>query len=224
MKSNTFMEMLGEVCLPNVFNPYRDLCDAYDHAESPSIRCLNLRRYLETVEKEDLEAVWIGRDCGYRGGRRTGIALTDEPNLQNLEARLGNNQLLKATIGQPVRERTATEVWKIMQEVEAKVFLWNVFPFHPFESGNSMSNRCHSAREFKECREILYALLGWLKPRRIIALGGDAQKAVSKMGFEVFPVRHPSYGGHIQFASTIRDLYGCAPKPDLAPELSLFSS
>ena len=235
MNAELFVNYLSQITFNSVFNPYRDLCDEHDHSESPAIRRLNLQRYLDAAVNCGVESVWLGRDCGYRGGRRTGIALTDEINLEALDYMfgisglvkatigepvkertatevwedhmLGISGLVKATIGEPVKERTATEVWKIIREVDAKVFLWNIFPFHPFEDGNPMSNRRHSAREFNECKELLCCLLEWLQPKMIVAIGADAHKALSRLKFKASPVRHPSYGGHLEFANGIRQLY-----------------
>lgn len=207
MNAELFVNHLSQITFNGVFNPYRDLCDEHDHSESPAIRRLNLQRYLDAAVSYGVESVWMGRDCGYRGGRRTGIALTDELNLEALDHRFRISGLAKATVGQPVKERTATEVWKIIREVDARVFLWNIFPFHPFEAGNPMSNRRHSAREFNECRDLLCCLLEWLQPKMIIAIGADAHKALYRLDFKVSPVRHPSYGGHLEFASGIRQLY-----------------
>lgn len=208
MNSEQFVNQLSQISLADVFNPYRDLCSEHDHAESPAIRRLNLQRYLDAVVACGIESVWLGRDCGYRGGRRTGIALTDEIHLKALENQFSIGGMAKATIGEPIKERTATEVWKILREIDQKVFLWNVFPFHPFEGGKPMSNRRHTSREFSECKELLSSLLKWLQPKTIIALGIDAHKEVVQLGFKVSSVRHPSYGGHIEFAGAIRNLYG----------------
>lgn len=207
MNAELFVNHLSQITFNGVFNPYRDLCDEHDHSESPAIRRLNLQRYLDAAVNYGVESVWMGRDCGYRGGRRTGIALTDEINLEALDYMFGISGLAKATIGEPVKERTATEVWKIIREVDTKVFLWNIFPFHPFEDGNPMSNRRHSAREFNECKELLCCLLEWLQPKMIVAIGADAHKALSRLKFKASPVRHPSYGGHLEFANGIRQLY-----------------
>jgi uracil-DNA glycosylase len=207
MNSELFVKHLSQLTFSNVFNPYRDLCSKHDHSESPAVRRLNLQQYLDAAVTCGVESVWLGRDCGYRGGRRTGIALTDEINLETLEHIFGISGLTKATVGQPVKERTATEVWKIIREVEAKVFLWNIFPFHPFEAGNPMSNRRHSSQEFNKCKDLLCCLLDWLQPKTIIALGADAHKALNKLDFQASPVRHPSYGGHLEFAGGIRRIY-----------------
>jgi len=207
MNSQDFIDRLIQISFPDVFNPYRDLCDEHDHSESPAIRRLNLQRYLDAIFTHGVDSLWLGRDCGYRGGRRTGIALTDEMQLETLERHFGFGGISKATVGMPVKERTATEVWKVIREVNAKVFLWNVFPFHPFETGNPMSNRRHTAREFNECKDLLSGLIEWLQPKRILALGADAHRAVVRLGFKVTRVRHPSYGGHAEFAATIRELH-----------------
>lgn len=211
MNAQDFIRQLSNISFPDVFNPYRDACADHDHSGSPAIRQQNLKQYLDRALSNGVDSLWLGRDCGYRGGRRTGIALTDEMHLGTLERHFGIKGMSKATVGNVVKERTATEVWKIIQEVNANAFLWNVFPFHPHEAGDAMSNRRHTAREFCECQDVLVSLIHALRPKRLIALGIDAQKAVMKLGFQVSAVRHPSYGGHIEFAGTIRTLYRNAP-------------
>jgi Uracil DNA glycosylase superfamily len=207
MNVGVFVTQLSQISLPNVFNPYRDSCCEHDHSESAAIRRLNLQLYLETAIACGADSVWLGRDCGYRGARRTGIALTDEKHLEILERHFGIGGLLKATVGPSIKERTATEVWKVIREVNARVFLWNVFPFHPFEAGSPMSNRRHTTREFNECTGLLICLLELVKPKRIVALGADAHNGALRLGLQVSPVRHPSYGGQIEFADAMRELY-----------------
>ncbi len=207
MNSKKYVDRLSGVSFPDVFNPYRDVCGEHDHSRSVAIRRVNLQKYLDAVLVGGIDSLWLGRDCGYRGGRRTGIALTDEIQLPALEQHFEFDGISKATVGLPVKERTATEVWKIIREVNAKVFLWNVFPFHPFETGNSMSNRRHTTREFDQCKDLLLGLIDWLKPKKIITLGADAHREVERLGFKSSLVRHPSYGGHIEFAVAIRKLY-----------------
>lgn len=224
MNSEQFITEITSISFPSVFNPYRDLCPDHDHTDSPQIRRANLRRYIDCALTCEVESVWLGRDCGYRGGRRTGIALTDEIHLPTLESHFSIGGITKATVGAAIKERTATEVWKIIREVDARVFLWNIFPFHPFEPGHAMTNRRHTAREFNQCKDLLVCLLEWFRPKRIIALGADAQNAVRKLGFSVSPVRHPSYGGHIEFADTIRKLYGVAPKARLQQDCLSFGN
>jgi Uracil DNA glycosylase superfamily len=207
MNSQSFVDRLSQVSLPNVFNPYRETCVQHDHWQSPAIRRLNLRLYLDAAIARGADSVWLGRDCGYRGARRTGIALTDEAHLETLGQHFAIGGMSKATASESVRERTATQVWNIICAVDAKVFLWNVFPFHPFESGNQMSNRRHTTREFDECKDLLLCLIELVKPKRIVALGADAHSAAARLDLQVWMVRHPSYGGHLEFAEAIRKLY-----------------
>lgn len=207
MNSSKYIDQLSSISFPDVFNPYRDVCNEHDHPQSPAIRRMNLERYLDVAEADGIDSLWLGRDCGYRGGRRTGIALTDEIQLPTLEKHFKFCGINKATVGLPIKERTATEVWKIIGEVNARSFLWNVFPFHPFENGKSMSNRRHTTREFNQCKCLLLTLIDWLKPRKIITLGADAHREVEQLGLKSSLVRHPSYGGQVEFAATIRSLY-----------------
>ena len=96
MNVSIFVTQLSQLSFPNVFNPYRDLCCEHDHSGSPTIRRLNLQLYLETAIACGADSVWLGRDCGYRGARRTGIALTDEIQLEILERHFGIGGMLKA--------------------------------------------------------------------------------------------------------------------------------
>jgi hypothetical protein len=207
MNAQGFVDRLSQLSLPNVFNPYRDSCSEHDHSESPAIRRLNLQIYLEAAIASKADSVWLGRDCGYRGARRTGIALTDEVQLETLGRHFGIGGIVKATAGECLKERTATEVWKVIREVGAMVFLWNIFPFHPFESGNHMSNRRPTICEFEECKDLLLCLLELVKPSRIVVLGADARNATTRLDLRVSAVRHPSYGGQTEFAAAIRHLY-----------------
>lgn len=206
-------DFIGELVrykFENVFNPYNDVCSAHDSSASPKVRQQNLLRVLQGVEDE-VDTIWIGRDFGYRGGRRTGLALTDELHLPLYAHCFKVEGLQKATRSPVMAERTATEVWKLLRRIPRQPFLWNVFPFHPFEAESPMSNRCHSAAEYRACTTILQNLLGWLKPKRVIAIGLDAQHSLRDMRVKFIGVRHPSYGGQVEFATAISQVYGLDP-------------
>ena len=153
-------------------------------------------------------SIWLGRDLGYRGGRRTGIALTDEFHLDALKQTFGVFGIVKATTDEdPTKERTATEVWKVLSRIREPVLLWNAFPFHPFDENEPLSNRRHTAQEFDGCRHILRKLFAWLNPTTVVALGADAEAAVLSIGHTCNRVRHPSYGGQSDFAREICKIY-----------------
>ena len=51
------------------------------------------------------------------------------------------------------------------------------------------------------------------KPKRLVAIGNDAEAVLKSMSCscEVIKVRHPSYGGQVQFKQQILNLYEIEP-------------
>jgi hypothetical protein len=208
MTVDEFVDDISSVSLPNVFNPYRDVCMFSDHPASPLLRRQNLKFFLNAILKHEVRSIWLGRDLGYRGGRRTGIALTDEFHLPALKTIFGVVGIVKTTADEePIKERTATEVWKILAVIGEPIFLWNVFPFHPFDKGEPHSNRRHTTQEFDSCRDILTTVFDWLEPTTVVALGADAEAAVLSIGRKCDRVRHPSYGGQTDFTRGLCEIY-----------------
>lgn len=209
MTSAAFIEAVSSLAFPSVFNPYSDKCPHFDLPDGPERRRQNLTVQLQCALDTGVDAIWIGRDLGYRGGRRTGIALTDEPNLSSASAYLGYaGGLTRATKGPPQNERTATVIWRTIRRLELSVFTWNVFPLHPHERGNSLSNRCHTRAERVAVQGLLLDLLNLLRPKHIVAIGNDAEAGLKDLGLECFKVRHPSYGGISDFEKGIYALHG----------------
>jgi hypothetical protein len=203
-----FVDSLREVRFEHVFNPYRDRCQVHDVDDAPTRRTRALLELLEAAVREDVDALWIGRDLGHRGGRRTGLALTDDVHLA-VHARRWNLSIERATTGVLIAERTAAVIWSMLTLVPAQIFLWNVFPLHPHEPDDPFSNRSHRPNERAAGEELLAELIAMLQPRRLVAIGNDAARTAAKMvGVkEVCQVRHPSYGGQREFISQIGDLY-----------------
>lgn len=215
--TRSFTDALSAVRLDNVFNPYSDHCALHDRADAAARRRQNLELSLTTAVDCEVRTIWIARDLGYRGGRRTGLALTDEMHLDAYSALYHGLPVEKATKGPAVGERTANVVWRMLARIGKPVFLWNVFPLHPHEPDDPMSNRCHTARERDACGEFLHAIVDLLQPEKIIAIGGDAHKAIEGLGIRSVPVRHPSYGGQNVFIRQIQEAYNLASPvtPDL---------
>lgn len=208
MKPHQFMEILGALSFENAFNPYVDRCLVHDVDDAPMLRRNALLSIIEAAAETEVDAIWIGRDLGYRGGRRTGLALTDDIHIQAHAERWGIT-VSRPTKGQIVAERTAAVIWSVLAQTDAHVFLWNVFPLHPHESTDPFSNRTHNARERRAGEDLLFSLIKLLAPRRLIAIGNDAFAAARRLceHIEVVQVRHPSYGGQTQFLSAMNDLY-----------------
>lgn len=208
MTPTEFVNSIQELKFENVFNPYADRCSVHDVSDAPSRRAAALLELLEAAVETEVDAFWIGRDLGYRGGRRTGLALTDDVHLA-VHALRWNVSIERATIGSLVAERTAAVIWSMLALVPAAVFLWNVFPLHPHEPGDPFSNRSHRPHERAAGEALLAELVGMLRPRRLVAIGNDAAKVAFRLAAitETVQVRHPSYGGQSDFVRQIRCLY-----------------
>ncbi len=180
----------------------------HDVDDAPNRRAKALLGMLEAAVGEEIDALWIGRDLGYRGGRRTGLALTDDVHL-DIHATRWNIPVERATAGSMVAERTAAVIWSILASVTAHVFLWNVFPLHPHEPDQPFTNRMHSPSERAVGEEVLTELIAMLHPRRLVAIGNDAAKSALKIAGvgHVIQVRHPSYGGQGEFVRQVRCVY-----------------
>lgn len=156
----------------------------------------------------NVESIWFGRDLGYLGGRRTGLALTDEAHLADVQTVFGASGIRVATSGPVTSERTATTTWNVLHELDRPPFLWNIFPFHPYAGNNHQSNRCHTKKERLACAHVLNLLMEWAPSSRLIAIGNDAAHGLEEAGLKYFLVRHPSYGGTAGFLSGMREIYG----------------
>ena len=213
MTPHQFIDILASLEFEDTFNPYSDRCFVHDRDDAPICRRNALQSILEVAVEREVDAMWIGRDLGYRGGRRTGLALTDDLHMQ-AHAERWKITIPRPTKGKVVAERTAAIIWGVLSQVELPVFLWNVFPLHPHESSEPFTNRSHNARERRAGEELLCALIKLLEPRKLIAIGNDAAKSARRIceRIHVVQVRHPSYGGQTQFLSAMRDLYSLHAK------------
>ena len=208
MRPAEFVESLRKLKFENTFNPYSNQCDVHDLHGAPHCRKQTLLSMLEAATQGKVDSLWIGRDLGYRGGRRTGLAFTDDVHMQ---AHAGRWSIVAGnpTMGAPVAERTAAVIWRVLSQVREPVFLWNVFPLHPHEPGNPFSNRSHNSRERRAGEDLLSQLIALLRPRRLVAIGNDAGQTAHRLcdPYRVIQVRHPSHGGQTRFLAQMNELY-----------------
>ena len=208
MNRKKFIKLLKNYEGHEVFNPYSDVCELYDKCNADKIRTTNLSEVIDSALTHGVDSIWLGRDLGHRGGRRTGLALTDESHLVSASTKW-NVKLTQATKGELFSERTAANIWNFVNAIDQNIFMWNVFPFHPHDKDNPLSNRGHTAKERDAGMEILDILVGLLEPKKIVAIGNDAYKSSIKLfpSRNVYKVRHPSYGGEKDFSSQLSTLY-----------------
>jgi len=221
MTPGAFIDALAALRFSDTFNPYAEACPDHDGVDAPEIRRENLRLVLEAALAGGVDSIWIARDLGYRGGRRTGLALTDEVHLSAHAGLYGQLPLARATRGPEMTERTATVIWQVLRDLRRPIFLWNVFPLHPHASGDPLSNRCHTRRERHASRHLLEWLVSELRPRALVAIGRDAEAALADLGMEAKRVRHPSYGGQTEFIARMSELYGLPDKVSHEVQLTL---
>lgn len=203
-----FVAALAAIELDNVFNPYVHTCPVHDRKDAPTMRRRNLRSLLAAAASLGIDTLWMGRDLGYRGGRRTGLALTDERHLPVMQQVYPGCAPSRSTVGPAVAERTAAEIWSALMRIDKPPLLWNVFPFHPHDVSTPFTNRKFTSRELKAVDEVNDTLIRWLRIRRVISIGQDAASYASKFGVEVHCVRHPSYGGVTDFRAGMGVLHG----------------
>jgi len=209
-----FVERISNLKLESCFNPYADICEVFDKESAPYIRCENLREILHSLKSARSVDIWVGRDLGYKGGRRTGLALTDENSLNLYASHLKLSSLKKATSGPAVKERTAANIFSILTEVDVPILTWNVFPLHPHESRKPFSNRQHTRSEAQIGFSFLEELCSIFPVGRVVAIGNDAARWTRELAPESLHVRHPSYGGQTEFLAQMRNIYSLsAPVP-----------
>jgi hypothetical protein len=207
MNATQFVSELATIQLPGVFNPYADHCEQHDLPNAAAVRRSNLERYLTSIERSGASTIWMGRDLGYRGGRRTGLALTDESHLQDLDECYPGSAPKRATLGPMVVERTATEIWAAIHAIPIPPLLWNVFPFHPHEVDNPLTNRKFTSKELAVVEDLNESLVHWLKISTVVCIGQDAAKYAQNFGVETKCIRHPSYGGVRDFRAGVESIY-----------------
>jgi hypothetical protein len=203
--SQTFVAHVSALKFRNVFNPYADVCPYHDHPAAPKIRRENLAAVLECALAIKVDAIWIGLELGYGGGRRTGLAMTDDARLATHADLFGAKGIKRATVSGPETEITAGAVWEAIGIIKRPIFLWNVFPLHSHKPDEPLSNRRHSRYERDSCSDLLNSLIAALKPRLIVAIGRDTENALKRQGVRHHPVRHPAYGGRTKFISGINE-------------------
>ena len=161
----------------------------------------NLRHYLTAMQQERPTLLLVGEAPGYKGCGITGIPFSsgklfqqvDHPFLKKLR-----NFLILPKIES---ENTASMVWRYLAEREITPLFWNACPFHPHPAGNRQKNRAPNRSEVAAGIHYLQAMVQLFRPQQIAGVG-HAGTNCARQAFperEVCYIRHPSYGGKIDF-------------------------
>jgi hypothetical protein len=206
-KVDSFIEAVAALRMDGCFNPYTDRYPPFDQSDAPAIRRANLGHVLTAAAKSRVADLWIGLELGHNGGRRTGLAMTDDNHLEAHGRRFGvADRLRRATRAGPAKEMTATIVWEALSQIERPVFLWNVVPVHPHRPSEPLSNRRHTRRERETCFLHLETLIRLLRPQRLVTVGIDASSALTRYGYPHVAVRHPAFGGKREFLQQVKEI------------------
>src|SRR3546814_13280486 len=106
MSIHSFVKAVASLQFENAFNPYSDRCEVHDRQGAPQWRAHTLSAVIDKAAKMAVDAVWIGRDLGYRGGRRTGLELPDDLHVDQ-QAQRWRVRPERQTFGHSVSERTS---------------------------------------------------------------------------------------------------------------------
>lgn len=209
-KLKSLINELSDRSFIDAFNPYKDYCEIYDTTKSNSVRKKNLESYLEYFSKLESVDLWIGRDLGYKGGRRTGIPFTSEININNLNSKLGLDLKIESINKVLSSEVSANTIWEIFNNLSNNIIFWNIYPYHPYNIGNPLSNRKFNKEEEIFGLTILKTLIDSLNINRIVCIGNDSANSLKKIKIKNIPissVRHPSYGGVNIFKKQMAEIY-----------------
>ena len=97
------------------------------------------------------------------------------------------------------KERSATFMWEVMEKLKNPPMMWNIIPFHPHEPNNRSTNRTPNKRDYEISKPIIDLFFDSFKFKRYFAVGRIAEKYLTKMGYDVTYIIHPSHGGSTLF-------------------------
>lgn len=190
-----------------LFNPYASPGDP-----AAAIRRENLTRYLTDMRQREARVLLVAEAPGYRGCALTGIPVTSERILVNGITKwglFGEGYRQTSDHPQGVAEMSATILWNVLIEyADQPPVLWNTFPLHPHKPGNPRSNRTPTRSEQYMGTPYIDRVMALFDFELILGVGRTAQRVLTELGYEHFPLRHPSQGGKADFITGLRAALG----------------
>lgn len=215
--NSSITALVNELCSENstavYYNQYRD-----QHTQQ------NLLTYLEFTKKSQSKIMLVGEAPGYKGCRLTGIPFTCPRNIKANQAPLFcgcRNQLVHKD---NTSEMSANAVWEVLEKENSHVLLWNVFPFHPHNLGNPLTNRKPTKSEKQAGIIYLRKILKIFAPTTVVAVGRSSEEVLNRILKPDISkyIRHPSHGGKTIFqAEFLKILHSDDYVSSRRPRLSL---
>lgn len=192
---------------PDLFNPYSDVNAELDRLDATAIRRENLRNYVAD-HVNGVELLLVAEAPGPWGCRFSGVPITSESQLEDPEFPAAGRQ--SSLRDEPYSEYSASIFWRVLQPYYASTFVWNTVPLHPHQINEPLSIRTPRQKEINLFLPLLSEIVGFVQPKKVLAVGRKAENALQRIGAVSTYVRHPSQGGARLFEhgvrSAIRDL------------------
>ena len=215
---SSFIDTLSAYRRSCVFNPWGEEDAALDVPGAAAVRRRQLSLYLaRRIGRARI--VFMAEACGYQGGRFSGIAMTCERMLLSRHPAVTAEMILgeagtrtsRADSSLPLKETqrrcgfnepTDTVVWGAAAEaglLPEEFLLWNIFPFHPYQKGNPLTNQTPTEAELADGLSFAKIFLELAGTVQIFAVGKKSEETLAAAGFNVIGLRHPANGGARQF-------------------------
>jgi uracil-DNA glycosylase len=185
-----------------LFNQYHDTNPDFDLPQAALIRRANLFRFLDSLPERP-PVFLVGEAPGWHGCRFSGVPFTSEAQLSS--GGLPFQGHLSSHSGAPHAEASATIFWQALKAHHPQFFVWSGVPFHPYRPGQPLSNRTPSLQELRAYLPVLEEMIRLLSPKRVLAVGRQAQQALRWLDIPAQAVRHPSHGGAVEFKAGIEE-------------------
>jgi hypothetical protein len=143
----------------------------------------------------------VGEAPGWHGCRFSGVSFTSEAQLSS--GSLPFQGHISSHTGAPHAEASATIFWQALKSHHPHFFVWSSVPFHPHQPGEPLSNRTPTRQELQAFLPVLSEVIRLLSPKRVLAVGRQAQQALNWLAIPALAVRHPSHGGALEFKAGI---------------------
>lgn len=195
-----FVEKLARTPAP------KDARNLWDYSDSSNeIRRKNLTGYFLEMAKRKPNVLLVGEAPGYRGCGRVGMPFSSEKLVLSHPFFSDRTIFSIEDSSAPIAEASASIVWKTFDALNFYPLMWATYPFHPHKAGNILSNRAPRPDEVTLGKEFLLEIKELFEIEHIIAVGRVAEGSLADMGFEAYPVRHPSHGGATLFAQGLKE-------------------